>query len=39
MLLAVRGEKGRRKLSDNWESVPYDIVSVRPDRIKDTQTG
>lgn len=43
VLLAVRGEKARRKLSDKWESVPYDIVSVRPDinvyRIKDTQTG
>lgn len=43
VLLAVRGEKGRRKLSDRWESVPYDIVSVRPDinvyRIKDTLTG
>lgn len=40
MLLAVCGEKGRRKLSDKWESVPYDIVSVKPDinvnKIKDT---
>ena len=43
VLLANRGEKGKRKLSDRWDTTPYDVVSVRSGinvyRIKDAITG
>uniref|UniRef100_A0A8C5H551 Gypsy retrotransposon integrase-like protein 1 n=1 Tax=Gouania willdenowi TaxID=441366 RepID=A0A8C5H551_GOUWI len=43
VLQANRGEKGKRKLADKWDSAPYDVVSVRPElnvyRIKNVQTG
>ncbi len=43
VLLANRGEKGKRKVADKWDSVLYEIQSVRPEinvyRIKDVQTG
>lgn len=29
VLLANRGERGKRKLADKWDSIPYDVVSVR----------
>ncbi|KAG1930478.1 retrotransposable element [Pimephales promelas] len=42
VLLANRGEKGKRKVSDEWDSVLYEVQSVRPEinvyRIKDVQT-
>lgn len=31
MLVANRGEKGRRKVSDKWESSPYEVTAVYPD--------
>uniref|UniRef100_A0A3Q3DV46 Gypsy retrotransposon integrase-like protein 1 n=2 Tax=Hippocampus comes TaxID=109280 RepID=A0A3Q3DV46_HIPCM len=43
VLLANRGEKGKRKVADRWDSTPYDVVSVRPSinvyRIRDGATG
>ncbi|XP_076851142.1 uncharacterized protein LOC143501754 [Brachyhypopomus gauderio] len=30
VLLANKGERGRRKLADRWESVPYTVVSKDP---------
>ncbi|KAK0146548.1 hypothetical protein N1851_014120 [Merluccius polli] len=43
VLLANRGEKGKRKHADRWDSTPYDVVSVRSGinvyRIKDAITG
>ncbi|XP_048019552.1 uncharacterized protein LOC125250815 [Megalobrama amblycephala] len=43
VLLANRGEKGMRKVADKWDSVLYEVQSVRPEinvyRIKDVQTG
>ncbi len=39
VLLANRGEKGKRKVAEKWDSVLYEIQSVRPEinvyRIKD----
>lgn len=29
VLLANRGEKGKRKVADRWDSTPFDVVSVR----------
>lgn len=31
VLVANRGEKGRRKVSDKWESSPYEVTAVYPD--------
>ncbi|XP_047670019.1 uncharacterized protein LOC125141245 [Tachysurus fulvidraco] len=31
VLVANRGEKGRRKVSDKWESSPYEVMAVYPD--------
>lgn len=43
VLLANKGERGRRKLADRWESVPYVVVSKDPRchtyRVKNTSTG
>ncbi|XP_034070772.1 uncharacterized protein LOC117545187 [Gymnodraco acuticeps] len=43
VLLANRGERGKRKLADKWISTPYDVVSVRAGinvyRIRDAQSG
>uniref|UniRef100_A0AAR2KZM2 Integrase catalytic domain-containing protein n=1 Tax=Pygocentrus nattereri TaxID=42514 RepID=A0AAR2KZM2_PYGNA len=43
VLLANRGEKGKKKISDKWDSTPFDVVSVRSKinvyRIKDIYTG
>uniref|UniRef100_A0A9J7ZL63 Gypsy retrotransposon integrase-like protein 1 n=1 Tax=Cyprinus carpio carpio TaxID=630221 RepID=A0A9J7ZL63_CYPCA len=43
VLLANKGERGRRKLADKWESVPYVVVSKDPRchtyRVKNTSTG
>jgi hypothetical protein len=43
VLLANRGERGKRKLADKWDSTPYDVVSVRSGinvyRIRDAITG
>uniref|UniRef100_A0A3Q1FAW3 Gypsy retrotransposon integrase-like protein 1 n=1 Tax=Acanthochromis polyacanthus TaxID=80966 RepID=A0A3Q1FAW3_9TELE len=43
VLLANRGERGKRKLADKWNSTPYDVVSVRSGinvyRIRDARTG
>lgn len=43
VLLANRGEKGMRKVADKWDSVLYEVQSVKPVinvyRIKDVQTG
>ena len=42
VLLANRGERGKRKLADKWDSTPYDVVSVRSGinvyRIRDALT-
>ena len=39
VLVANRGERGRRKLADKWESTMYEIVAANPDinvyKIKD----
>ncbi|KAJ8349066.1 hypothetical protein SKAU_G00276550 [Synaphobranchus kaupii] len=43
VLLANRGERGKRKVADRWESTPFDVVSVRSTvnvyRIRDAATG
>ncbi|XP_052459431.1 retrovirus-related Pol polyprotein from transposon 412 [Carassius gibelio] len=43
VLLANRGERGKRKVADKWESIPYEVLSVRSAinvyRVKDTVTG
>lgn len=43
VLLANKGERGRRKLADKWESVPYVVVSKDPRchtyRVKNISTG
>lgn len=41
VLLANRGEKGKRKVADKWDSVLYEVQSVKPEvnvyRIRDVQ--
>ncbi|XP_035984622.1 uncharacterized protein LOC118558239 [Fundulus heteroclitus] len=43
VLLANRGEKGKKKVADRWDSTPFDVVSVKPEihvyRIRDAATG
>lgn len=43
VLLANRGEKGKRKVADRWVSTPFDVVSVRSRinvyRIRNGVTG
>lgn len=43
VLLANRGERGKRKLADKWDPTPYDVVSVRSGinvyRIRESHTG
>lgn len=43
VLLANRALKGMKKVADKWDSVVYEVQSVRPEinvyRIKDSQTG
>lgn len=43
VLLANRGERGKRKIADKWESNLYEVMSVRSPinvyRIRDTETG
>uniref|UniRef100_A0A3B1JBI6 Gypsy retrotransposon integrase-like protein 1 n=1 Tax=Astyanax mexicanus TaxID=7994 RepID=A0A3B1JBI6_ASTMX len=43
ILLANKGERGRRKLADKWESTPYVVVSKDPKchtyRVRNTNTG
>ncbi|XP_064420158.1 uncharacterized protein LOC135359216 [Latimeria chalumnae] len=43
VLLANKGERGRRKLGDRWESVVYTVINKNPQthtyRIRDTKTG
>jgi len=43
VLLANKGERGRRKLADKWESVPYVVVSKDPRchtyRVQNISTG
>ncbi|KAI3371075.1 hypothetical protein L3Q82_023710, partial [Scortum barcoo] len=43
VLLANRGEKGKKKVADRWDSTPFDVVSVKPEinvyRIRDAVTG
>lgn len=43
VLLANRGERGKRKIADRWDFTPFDVVSVRSAinvyRIKDAVTG
>ncbi len=43
VLLANRGERGKRKIADKWESKLYEVMSVRSPinvyRIRDTETG
>lgn len=43
VLLANKGERGRRKLADKWESIPYVVISkdsrCHTFRIKNTNTG
>ncbi|KAG1925166.1 interleukin-1 receptor accessory protein-like 1-A [Pimephales promelas] len=43
VLLANRGERGKRKVADKWESTAYEVLSVRSAinvyRVKDTVTG
>ncbi|XP_027874875.1 uncharacterized protein LOC114145478 [Xiphophorus couchianus] len=31
VLVANRGERGKRKIADKWESTVYEVVSVKPD--------
>ena len=42
VLVANRGERGRRKLADKWESTMYEIVAANPDinvyKIKDVNS-
>lgn len=39
VLIANRGERGKKKVADKWESSPYEVVAVNPDinvyKIKD----
>lgn len=43
VLLANKGERGKRKLADRWESTPYRVVGLNPQchiyRIHNTKTG
>lgn len=43
VLLANKGECGKRKLADRWESTPYRVVALNPQchiyRIRNTKTG
>ncbi|XP_053339424.1 uncharacterized protein LOC128510904 [Clarias gariepinus] len=43
VLLANKGERGKRKLADKWESTPYRVVAMNPQchiyRICNTKTG
>uniref|UniRef100_A0A3B3SR39 Integrase catalytic domain-containing protein n=1 Tax=Paramormyrops kingsleyae TaxID=1676925 RepID=A0A3B3SR39_9TELE len=43
VLLANKGERGRRKLADKWESIPYIVVSKDPKchvyHIRNTSSG
>ncbi|KAJ8375571.1 hypothetical protein SKAU_G00061510 [Synaphobranchus kaupii] len=43
VLLANRGERGKRKVADKWDLTPYEVMSVRSTinvyRIKDVQTA
>lgn len=43
VLLANKGECGRRKLADKWEASPYIVVALNPQchtyRIRNTHTG
>jgi len=43
VLLANKGERGRKKLADKWESIPYTVVAFNPQchtyRICNTHTG
>lgn len=43
VLLANKGERGRRKLADKWESTPYIVISKDPKchiyRVRNTCTG
>ncbi len=43
VLLANKGERGKRKLADRWESTPYRVVALNPQchiyRIRNTRTG
>lgn len=31
VLVANRGERGKRKVADKWESALYEVVAVKPD--------
>ncbi|KAI2645406.1 Retrovirus-related Pol polyprotein [Labeo rohita] len=43
VLLANKGERGKRKLADRWESTPYRVVALNPQchiyQIRNTKTG
>lgn len=43
VLLANKGERGRRKLADKWDSTPYVVVDLNPQchtyRIRNTHNG
>lgn len=43
VLLANKGEQGKRKLADRWESTPYRVVALNPQchiyQIRNTKTG
>ena len=43
VLLANRGERGKRKIADRWESTDYEVVSGKPEinvyRIRDPVTS
>lgn len=43
VLLANRGERGKRKIADKWESTVYEVLSVKPGinvyKIRDPQTA
>ncbi len=43
LLLANKGERGRRKLADKWESTPYIVVALNPQchtyHIRNTHSG